>query len=96
MADDRVCQGYHVIDSIRVDKTEVVLAHNPNAPCPYVTWKCYSFTGYKDFNYGCYFLDEKAARESMHQRADELRKYLPPGHRDKKPPRRKRPPDRER
>ena len=39
MADDRVCEGYHVIKSKRIKDVEIVLAHNPKAPSPYVTWK---------------------------------------------------------
>lgn len=30
MADDRVCQGYHVIRRKRIWDAEVVLAHNPS------------------------------------------------------------------
>ena len=37
MADERVCQGYKVIKSRRIKDVEIVLAHNPNAPSPYVT-----------------------------------------------------------
>ena len=63
MPEDRVCQGYRVIDSIRVDNVEVVLAHNPKAPEPYVTWKCYNLEKPLEFDHGCYFLDEASARK---------------------------------
>ena len=85
MPDERVCQGYRVIDSIRVDNAEIVLAHNPNAPQPYVTWKCFSSTQFRDFETGCYFSDEADARKNMRKRADILREHLPPNHPDKKP-----------
>lgn len=97
MAENRVCQGYAVIDSIHIgDEVEVVLAHNPNAPSPYVTWKTYAYSQFQDFYHGCYFSDEEAARENFWERADDARKYLPPGHRDKKPQHRKRPSGRDR
>ena len=85
MSEDRVCQGYRVIDSIRVDDTEVVLAHNPKAPEPYVTWKSYAARGFNDFAYGRYFSDEVSARANLVKRANELREYLPHDHPDKKP-----------
>ena len=93
MADERVCQGYRVIDSIRVDDVEIVLAHNPNprVPQPYVTWKCYASTQFREFDTGCYFSDEERARESMYERANRLREFLPPIHPDRKPQHRKKP-----
>ena len=39
MAEDRVCQGYKVIQNKRIKNVEIVLAHNPKAPAPYGTWK---------------------------------------------------------
>ena len=42
MQNDRVCQGYTVIDSLRVGEVEIVLAHNLKAVSPYVTWKAYA------------------------------------------------------
>ena len=35
MQNDRVCQGYTVIDSLRVGEVEIVLAHNLKAVSPY-------------------------------------------------------------
>lgn len=87
MSEDRVCQGYRVIDSIRVDDTEVVLAHNPKAPEPYVTWKSYAVRNFSEFDHGNYFLDETSARADMRKRANELRRYLPPNHPDRNPQR---------
>ena len=49
MADDRVCEGYHVIKSKRIKDVEIVLAHNPKAPSPYVTWKSYAHRQFKEF-----------------------------------------------
>lgn len=83
MAKDRICQGYTVIDSIRVGEVEIVLAHNPRAVSPYVTWKAYAHSDFEDFNHGNYFGDEQAARADMMARAGEAARYLPPGHRDK-------------
>ena len=91
MPDERVCQGYRVIDCIRVDDAEIVLAHNPNAPQPYVTWKCFASTQFRDFETGRYFSDEARARENMRERADVLREHLPPNHPDKKFQHRKNP-----
>ena len=91
MPDERVCQGYRVIDSIRVDNAEIVLAHNPNAPQPYVTWKCFASTQFRDFETGCYFSDEADARKYMRKRADILREHLPPNHPDRKPHAREQP-----
>lgn len=85
MPEDRVCQGYRVIDSIRVDNVEVVLAHNPKAVEKYVTWMCYNLEKPLDFDVGCYFADEASARKNMQKRADGLREFLPPLHPDKKP-----------
>ena len=48
MADDRVCEGYHVIKSKRIKDVEIVLAHNPKAPSPYVTWKSYAHRQFKE------------------------------------------------
>ena len=42
-----VCQGYTVIASLRVGEVEIVLAHNPKAVSPYVTWKAYAHSGCK-------------------------------------------------
>lgn len=51
MEEKRVCQGYAVIDCLRVGEVEIVLAHNPKAVSPYVTWKAYAHSGFQDFNF---------------------------------------------
>lgn len=88
MDDKRVCQGYEVIKSRRVGKVEVVLAYNPNPnePQPYVTWKSYAHTDFKEFAYGRYFSDRARAEKNFHRRVDEVREDagLPPL--KKKPP----------
>ena len=55
MEEKRVCQGYTVIDSLRVGEVEIVLAYNPKDVSPYVTWKAYAHSGFQDFNFGNYF-----------------------------------------
>ena len=64
-------------------KNEFVLAHNPKAVSPYVTWKAYAHSGFQDFNFGNYFSNKQAARADMIARAREAARDLPPGHRDK-------------
>lgn len=97
MQNNRVCQGYTVIDSLRVGEVEIVLAYNPKAVSPYVTWKAYAHSGFQDFNFGNYFNDKQAARADMIARAREAAHNLPPGHRDKeKFPHRREKSDRER
>ena len=62
MEEKRVCQGYTVIDSLRVGEVEIVLAYNPKDVSPYVTWKAYAHSGFQDFNFGNYFSNKQAAR----------------------------------
>ena len=90
MADERVCQGYKVIKSRRIKDVEVVLAHNPNAPSPYVTWKAYAHRQFQEFAYGNYFGDKESAEKDFRRRIEELRQDYglppktrkPPGHDD--------------
>jgi len=75
MADDRVCQGYHVIKSRRIKDVEIVLAHNPSVTVtPYVTWKAYAHTQFQDFNHGNYFNDRDAAEIDFYSRILDTRK----------------------
>ena len=83
MSDDRECQGYRVIDSVRVADAEIVLAHNSKEAEPYVTWKCYKQSGYREFDTGRYFKNEQAARVNMLQRALTLQESLSPPQRAK-------------
>jgi len=32
--------GYTIVQSLTIGDSEFVLGHNPEAPNPYVTWKC--------------------------------------------------------
>lgn len=97
MEEKRVCQGYTVIDSLRVGEVEIVLAYNPKDVSPYVTWKAYAHSGFQDFNFGNYFSNKQATRADMIARAREAARDLPPGHRDKeKFSRHRKKPDRER
>ena len=90
MADERVCQGYKVIKSRRIKDVEIVLAHKPNAPSPYVTWKAYAHRQFKEFAYGNYFGDKESAEKDFRRRIEELRQDYglppktrkPPGHDD--------------
>lgn len=73
MAEDRVCQGYKVIQNKRIKNVEIVLAHNPKAPAPYVTWKSYAHTQFTQFAYGNYFDDRASAEKDFKQRIDEVK-----------------------
>ncbi len=76
MAETRVCQGYAVIRSRRIGKVEVILAHNPKAVQPYVTWKAYAHSKFQDFAYGNYFSDRKRAEQDFQRRVEEVREEL--------------------
>jgi len=84
MDEKRVCAGYEVIKSRRIKTVEVVLAYNPKAPQPYVTWKAYAHSQFKDFAYGNYFPDYDRAEKDFQRRIEEVRE-------DAGLPRRKRP-----
>lgn len=76
--DERVCQGYRVIDSIRYGGAEVILAHNPEAAAtPYVTWRAYAVSDFQDFEHGNYFATEQAARVNFYERAAKMWSYAP-------------------
>ena len=80
MAEDRVCQGYKVIKSRRIKTVEVVLAYNPNDVAPYVTWKSYAHTQFKNFAYGNYIAAKEKAEQDFERRVAEAREDqgLPP------------------
>lgn len=87
MAEDRVCRGYKVIKSRRIKTVEVVLAYNPEAVQPYVTWKAYAHSQFKDFAYGNYFSDRETAERDFERRAAEVREdqgLPPPIHKPKR------------
>lgn len=84
MGENRSCMGYRVIKSRRFKTVEIVLAYNPNAVQPYVTWKAYAHRQFQDFTFGHYFSKRKDAEKDFQQRVEELRADLEPPRR--KPP----------
>lgn len=76
----RVNQGYTIIASETVGCEEVVLAHSPTAPDPFVTWERNiqndEQTGREDFYWGKYFSTEERARENFHTRVEDKREML--------------------
>lgn len=76
MAETRSSQGYAVIKSRRIGTVEVLLAHNPKAVQPYVTWKAYAHSKFQDFAYGNYFSDQKQAEQDFQRRVEEVREDM--------------------
>ncbi|MBQ9721492.1 MAG: hypothetical protein IJV64_12490 [Oscillospiraceae bacterium] len=68
MAEERVCEGYKIIDSVRVGEVEVLLGHSLTAPQPYVTWKAYEHSNYEDFAHGHYCDTMQQARIDFYDR----------------------------
>ena len=64
--------GYEIIRRERSGGVEIVLGHNPNAPEPYVTWKCKNGS---DCYHGHYFSDEGRAIKDFNKRIREEREY---------------------
>lgn len=76
----RVNQNYVILESEVVGHKEFVLAQNPNAPQPYVTWERNmqedERRGEENFYWGKYYCDPEAAKKNFHDRADAEREYL--------------------
>ena len=76
----RVNQNYVILESEIVGHKEFVLAENPNAPQPYVTWERNmqedERRGEENFYWGKYFCDPEAAEKNFHDRVDAEREYL--------------------
>ncbi len=76
----RVNQNYVILESEIVGQKEFVLAQNPNAPQPYVTWERNmqedERRGEENFYWGKYFCDPEAAERNFHDRADGEREFL--------------------
>lgn len=76
----RVNQNYVILESETVGNKEFVMAQNPNAPQPYVTWerdiKEDESRGEENFYWGKYFCDPEAARKNLHDRSDAEREFL--------------------
>lgn len=86
MAKERVCEGYKIIDSIRVGNTEIVLGHNLTAPQPYVTWESYEHSGFDNFYTGNYFLTHQSARIDFYKRAARAWEHFVPAKKKDRPP----------
>ena len=76
----RVNCGYVIIDSDTVGRNEIVLAHNPDAVQPFVTWERDiendKQTGREDFYWGHYYTDRDNARKDFVSRVEEKREEL--------------------
>lgn len=76
----RANQGYVMLESETVGHMEFVLAENPKAPQPFVTWarnvQNDEQTGGENFFWGHYFCDETAARTDFRSRVQEEEKDL--------------------
>lgn len=76
----RMNQNYVILESEIVGHKEFVLAENPNAPQPYVTWERNmqedERRGEENFYWGKYFCNLKAAEKNLHDRADGEREFL--------------------
>lgn len=58
--------GYTIVQSLTIGDSEFVLEHNPEAPNPYVTWKCSNGDYYF---WGHYSNDRMAADRDLLTRA---------------------------
>lgn len=76
----RVNQNYVIMASEVVGHKEFVLAENPKAPQPYVTWERNmqedEKRGEENFYWGKYFCTPEAAEKNFYERADQEREYL--------------------
>ena len=76
--------GYRFIKSRRFKTVEIVLACNPNAVQPYVTWKAYAHRQFQDFTFGHYFSKREAAEKDFQRRVKEVRETELPIRRPRK------------
>ncbi len=58
--------GYSIVQTLTIGDSEFVLGHNPEAPNPYVTWKCSNGDYYF---WGHYSNDRMAADRDLLTRA---------------------------
>ncbi len=78
--------GYTIVQTLTIGDSEFVLGHNPEAPNPYVTWKCSNGDYYF---WGHYSNDRMAADRDLLTRAvqeldrQEQRMGLQPKHKEK-------------
>ncbi|HWR19916.1 MAG TPA: hypothetical protein VN608_09860 [Clostridia bacterium] len=68
-----VVQGYTVIDKTVVGRKTFVIAHNPKAVSPYVTWQ--GHVERDGYDWGHYFSDKAKAFDDYVKRFSEERKY---------------------
>ena len=78
MAQVNECEGYKIIDRLRIGEVEIVLGHSLTAPEPYVTWKAYEHSDYKDFVMGHYHGTLENARTDFIDRAKDALDYYTP------------------
>ena len=71
--ENRINQGYVIIDSITVKNVEFVLGEHPTAPSRYVTWECKDGNNYY---WGHYMSDKFAAKRDLHKRVESEVSYL--------------------
>ncbi len=81
MEKERSCQGYKIIDSVRVGEVEIVLGHSLTAPQPYVTWKAYEHSNYENFQHGNYCDTLQQARIDFYDRIKDAWEHYTPAKR---------------
>lgn len=81
MEKERSCEGYKIIDIVRVGNVEVVLGHSLTAPQPYVTWKTYEHTNYENFQHGHYCDTLQQARIDFYDRIKDAWEHYTPARR---------------
>jgi|GEM_PF-1521447 len=65
--EQRINQGYEIIDSLKVNNTEFVIGEHPTAPDRYVTWECKDGN---DYNHGHYMNDYDNVRHDFYKRIE--------------------------
>lgn len=65
--------GYEIIKTEVVGSRKFALGYNPNAPQPYVTWKCKADDN--SYYHGHYFSNESKAIKDFNKRVKEERSY---------------------
>ena len=68
----RVNNGYEITDNIFVNKLEIVVGYNANAPDPYVCWMCVNDDNYY---WGKYCAKRETAMGFLQKRADKEIQY---------------------
>jgi hypothetical protein len=76
ITEPEVIQDYMITDKIEIGKTTIVIAHNPKAPNPYVTWR--GHTERDGYDWGHYYNHRSAAEMDYRKRANDERGYQQP------------------